>query len=81
MYTNSKKVVYRPQPRPLQTALLYAMRPDSTPDEPIWDLVRIFTYRARRDFPVLPVNDLCYRILSSAGDVLLDTSRPFATQH
>jgi mannose/cellobiose epimerase-like protein (N-acyl-D-glucosamine 2-epimerase family) len=71
--TRSKSFV-RPTRRQQKTALLYVMRPTSTPEEPIWDLVQRLAYYEGQNFD-LPIDGLRYSIMSSSGKILLDSTQ------
>lgn len=66
---------YRPVPRQRRTALLYVLRPTSTPEQPIWDLVRVFAAFNSDSFNLPQDDGLHYMVLSAAGEVLIDTTQ------
>lgn len=66
---------HRLAPRQRKTALLYVMRPDSDPEHPVWDLVRVFSYFGNQGFDLSREDGLYYMVMSPSGEILADTLR------
>jgi hypothetical protein len=74
---NSYKTKFqnRPARRQLKTALLYVLRPTSTLEQPVWDLLKLLHYYDGHEFDIPTVNGLYFSVISPTGEVLLDTRR------
>jgi hypothetical protein len=74
---NSYKTKFqnRPARRQLKTALLYVLRPTSSVEQPVWDLLKLLHYYDSHDFDIPAVNGLYFSVISPTGEVLLDTRR------
>jgi hypothetical protein len=78
MGTNLKIAIYRPLPRQRKKALLYVMRPTSSIENPVWDLVRTFSYFASQSFGIPEDDGLYYLVMSASGEILVDTTKGVA---
>ena len=66
---------YKATPRQRKTALLYVMRPTSSLDNPVWDLIRVFSFYNSENFGLGEDDGLYYMVMSSSGEVLVDTTK------
>lgn len=78
---NAKLSLYKAPPRQRKTALVYVMRPTSTREAPVWDLLRSIHYYSGQHFDLSKDNGLYYLVMSPTGEILADTTRPVISEN